>query len=70
MGVSASADNYRAEAERCRRLAGTCRDPLAAERWKQLAKDYIELAESFEALHASVHPPRITPSSPPSDEVL
>jgi hypothetical protein len=58
MGVSSSADSYRAEAERCRRLATTCRDPVAAERWKQIAKDYLELAESFDALHAAVHPQR------------
>jgi hypothetical protein len=60
MGVSSSADSYRAEAERCRRLATTCRDAAAAERWKQIAKDYLGLAESFEALHAGTHGPPVT----------
>lgn len=65
MGVSSSADSYRAEAERCRKLATTCRDPVAAERWKQIAKEYLELALSFDALHASVHPPRIVRKEQP-----
>ena len=64
MGVSSSADSYRAEAERCRKLATTCRDPVAAERWKQIAKEYLELALSFDALHASVHPPRMRKEQP------
>jgi hypothetical protein len=52
------ANYYRAEADRCRGLAATCRDPIGAERWKQIAKEYVDLAEAFERLHASVHGPR------------
>ena len=52
---------YRAEAERCRTQAAGSRDPADAARWRQIAKDYVELAEAFDALHMSVRGRRAVP---------
>jgi hypothetical protein len=49
--MSSRAKFYRAEADRFRAIAATSRDPVFAERYRQLAKDSIEVAESFEAMH-------------------
>lgn len=43
---------YRAEAERCRALAGGTNDPEAALRWNRIANDYEALAEAVSAAGA------------------
>jgi len=53
--MSSRAKFYRAEADRFRAIAATARDPAFAERYRQLAKDSIEVAEAFEAMHALVY---------------
>ena len=53
--MSSRAKFYRAEADRFRAIAATSRDPVFAERYRQLAKDSIEVAEAFEAMHALVY---------------
>ena len=45
----ASADYYREEANRCRKLAAASPDSDAAKRWRQLATEYDDLAEALEA---------------------
>ena len=50
--MSVSGDTYRAEAERCRQLAITCRDQDAAQRYRQLAANYEELSKAFYEMHA------------------
>jgi hypothetical protein len=40
---------YRAEAERCRKLADDSRDSEAAQRWRALARDYGALADDLAA---------------------
>jgi hypothetical protein len=45
-----SAGYYRAEAERCRKLAASSKDPEAAKRWRALARDYAALADDLEEI--------------------
>ena len=52
--MSPSADSYRADAERCRRLAASSREHEDAQRWRKLASEYDELARGFDAFHAKV----------------
>ena len=56
-----SAGNYREESERCRKLAVAAKDAVTAERWRQLAREYDQLAESMQA--------RPSPQSPVHTEV-
>ena len=59
---------YRAEAERCRDLAGIAADPDIARRWHRLADEYAVLAEELAAaeggrtpiLRAPIHLPSRT----------
>jgi hypothetical protein len=44
----ASIAYYRAEAERCQKLAEASKDPEAANRWRTLARDYRALADDLE----------------------
>jgi hypothetical protein len=39
---------YRTEAARCRALAQSTNDPIAAARWDRIASDYKNLANSLE----------------------
>ena len=55
----ASVAYYRTEAERCRALAAAATDPAAADRWRQIAQDYDNLANSLEAAPDSVPPPPV-----------
>jgi hypothetical protein len=62
--MSPSASTYRAEADRCRQLAITCRDAEAAQRWRALVQEYEELAKAFDQIHSriqslSVSPPQV-----------
>ena len=43
-----SAGYYRGEAERCRKLAASSKDPEAAKRWRALARDYAALADDLD----------------------
>ena len=52
----ASVAYYRTEAERCRTLAAAATDPSAAARWRRIAQDYENLANSLEAAPDSVPP--------------
>jgi hypothetical protein len=45
----ASAAYYREEAERCRKLAAASPDSVMAPRWRQLAAEYEQLADSLAA---------------------
>jgi hypothetical protein len=40
---------YRAEAERCHRLAEGSKDPEAAARWQAMSRNYHALADELEA---------------------
>lgn len=44
-----NAEFYRAEAERCHRLAEGSKDPEEATRWRALSRDYHALADELEA---------------------
>jgi len=55
----ASVAYYRTEAERCRTLAAAATDPSAAARWRRIAQDYENLANSLEAAPDSVPPPPV-----------
>ena len=46
MGLS---NYYRTEAEQCRKLAAASPESPSAKRWRQLAAEYDELAETLEA---------------------
>jgi hypothetical protein len=51
---------YRAEAERCRKLADSAKDLEAANRWRALARDYAALADELDQappLPTMVHVP-------------
>jgi hypothetical protein len=52
-----SAGYYRSEAERCRKLAASSKDPEAAKRWRALARDYAALADELEKV--SKPPPAV-----------
>ena len=41
-------DEYRAEAERCRRMAAEVISPLDKEAWLQLAAEWLSLASIYE----------------------
>jgi hypothetical protein len=43
-----SAGYYRAEADRCRKLAASAKDTEAANGWRALARDYSALADSID----------------------
>ena len=49
-----TAEYYRSEAERCRKLAEESKDAQAAQRWRALARDYAALAD---ALESALQPP-------------
>jgi hypothetical protein len=46
---------YRSEAERCRELAAGAPESEQAKRWRQLASEYHQLAETLETAAASPH---------------
>ena len=48
---------YRTEAARCRALAQSSNDPIAAARWIRIASDYENLANSLE--DAPLSPPLV-----------
>ena len=49
-------EHYRAEARRCRRLAGDARTIETARRWFELADEYDQLAVFLERTGASAPP--------------
>ncbi len=59
--MSPSASTYRAEAERCRQLAITCRDTEAAQRWRALTQEYEELAKAFDSIDRRIQTLSISP---------
>jgi hypothetical protein len=48
---------YRKEAERCTALAVAATDPAVAARWRRIARDYENLADSLEAAPELAPPP-------------
>jgi len=46
------AANYRAEAKRCRNLAMSAKDAVAAQHWHQIADEYALLAEQMDDVKA------------------
>ena len=56
-----TAEYYRSEAERCRKLAEESRDAEAAQRWRALARDYAALADALESAPQPPAPVMHTP---------
>jgi hypothetical protein len=51
-----SAEYYRTEADRCRKLAEISKAPEATRRWRALASDYNALADEIERVPRLVVP--------------